>query len=418
MAVLKNLIKLTLKDNGEKAYGVFYIEHPTRKYGVYKDRQWVVRQALGGQSRISVLGWQTEKINEDYATVKADEYKANYKWNKAHPDQPSKPLCIADETALLEIQSEDYPLFKDFAERFILQHVRKNLKPATSKEYERQIRKHLIPAWGNRKMADIQKKHVVRLIEKIGDTAPVQGNRTLATIKKMFSYALDVDVLKINPTIRMKPPAKETPKNRALEMNEIIILFKVLEEHYNRDTRDILQLIILTGQRPGEVSGMHLSQLKEDSDGLWFALETGVTKNSEPTRIYMNGRARHIIKARINDMGLTNYIFPLDTKSGFMRPDGLVDRTHRIQPLMQELGVDFFTAHDLRRSAATGIARLGYGAVVDDILNHKKQGVTRRVYDLYSRAPEIKRALTAWGEAIQMALDGNAGKIIPIAQGR
>lgn len=84
---------------------------------------------------------------------------------------------------------------------------------------------------------------------------------------------------------------------------------------------------------------------------------------------------------------------------------------------MQEQGVDYFTAHDLRRSAATGISRLGHGAVVDDILNHKKQGVTRRVYDLYSRAPEIKRALTAWSMAIQREIDGTQAEVIPIAQG-
>ncbi len=46
---------------------------------------------------------------------------------------------------------------------------------------------------------------------------------------------------------------------------------------------------------------------------------------------------------------------------------------------MQEQGVAQFTAHDLRTSAATGLARLGSGSVVDDILNHKQKGITRRV---------------------------------------
>lgn len=163
---------------------------------------------------------------------------------------------------------------------------------------------------------------------------------------------------------------------------------------------------------------MCLTQLKEDAEGLWFELESDDTKNSEPTRIYLNDMAVQIIKSRVSDLGLTHYIFPAETKSGSMRKDNLVDRVQRIQPLMQEQGVEYFTAHDLRRSAATGLVRLDYGSIVDDVLNHKQQGVTRRVYDLYSRAPEIKRALTAWGEAIARAVDGTQANVIEIKGGR
>ncbi len=49
-----------------------------------------------------------------------------------------------------------------------------------------------------------------------------------------------------------------------------------------------------------------------------------------------------------------------------------------------------------------------------DILNHKPQGITRQVYDKYSRQPEIKRALVSWGEAIERAIDGNQADVIEI----
>ncbi len=408
MAVLKNLKKLPGKP------GVFYVEHETRKHGVHKDRQWVIRQTLGGKTRISVLKWQSEGFREGDATNKAEEFKSNFQWNKSNPEQPAKPVCAADKKALDKIKEEDYPLFKDFAERFIKNHVKKKLAPATAKEYERQIRKHFIPAWGKRKVIDIQRKHIVKLVEKISDTAPIQANRTLATIKKMFSYALDVGYIEVNPATRIKPPGKEKPRTRVLDLQEITTLFKTLKTLPDRETRDILQLITLTAQRPGEVAEMRISQLKEDADGLWFELSSDDVKNSEPTRIYVNGLAAHIIKARIDDMSLTNYIFPADSKSGFIRKDVLVSKVRRLQEITKEQGIDYFTAHDLRRSAATGLARLGYGSTVDDILNHKQRGITRRVYDLYSRAPEIKRALTAWGEAVQRAIDGTQAEVIPI----
>jgi len=63
---------------------------------------------------------------------------------------------------------------------------------------------------------------------------------------------------------------------------------------------------------------------------------------------------------------------------------------------------------------ATGIAQLGYGAIVADILNHTPPGITRKVYDKYSWGPEIKIALTAWGEAVQRAVNGTQANIIEI----
>ncbi len=321
---------------------------------------------------------------------------------------------MADELALIELEDEDNPLFKDFAERFIKNHVKKKLASSTAAEYERQIRKYFIPAWGKRKVSDVQRKQIVKLVEKLSNSAPIMANRTLATVKKMFSYAVSVGVTEFNPAAGIERPGKETPRARVLGMDELVTMFRELEGYHNRDTSDILQLITLTAQRPGEVREMRLSQLKEDDDGLWFELESDDTKNSEPTRIYLNDMAVQIIKNRISNLGLTNYIFPAETKSGFMRKDNLVDRVQRIQTLMQEEGVAYFTAHDLRRSAATGLARLGHGAIIDDILNHKQQGITRRVYDLYSRAPEIKRALTAWGEAVERALAGNQDDVIEI----
>ena len=322
------------------------------------------------------------------------------------------------EQELQQQQAEDEPLFSEFAERFIKHYVKKKLAPTTALEYERKINKILIPAWGKRKVVDIRREHIVKLVEKISDTTPVMANRTLSATKKMLNYAVNKGVIEINPAMGIEKPGDEHPRTRYLEMEEVITLFKTLDTLPDRDLRDILQLILLSAQRPGEIRKMHKKNLKRDNTGLWFELSGDQTKNSEPTRIFLNNMADAIIQKRINDLDLTGFIFPARTKTGFIRKDVLVSKVRRLQALTGKPGIEKFTAHDLRRSAATGIAKLGHGAVVDDILNHKQRSVTRRVYDLYDRSPEIKRALTAWGEAVQMALDGNAGKIIPIAQGR
>ncbi|PLY00836.1 MAG: hypothetical protein C0623_06485, partial [Desulfuromonas sp.] len=66
--------------------GLYFREHPTRKKGTSKDRQWVIRQTLGGVQRVSTLGWWgLDNISEGDAINKLEEYKANHKWNKQNP---------------------------------------------------------------------------------------------------------------------------------------------------------------------------------------------------------------------------------------------------------------------------------------------------------------------------------------------
>jgi integrase len=239
----------------------------------------------------------------------------------------------------------------------------------------------------------------------------------LATIKKIFSYALDVGVVPVNPATGIKPPAKENVKDRVLNLNDLATMFRVLETQDNRDTRDILQLIALTAQRPGEVAEMRISQLKEETDGTWWTMAGSDVKNKTAHRVYLNDQALRIIQNRIKDYEMDNYVFPTIKRDGsisFMRKDVIVKRVHKIMPLLEAEGIEKFTAHDLRRSAATGIAQLGHSAVVPDILNHKPQGITRQVYDKYSRQPEIKLALVALGEALQRAINGTQADVIEI----
>ncbi len=314
-------------------------------------------------------------------------------------------------------KEEDNPLFKDFAERFIVHYCQKQLAPSSAYEYERMIRTHFIPAWGKIKVTDIKRKQIKRLVEKMSNKAPIQANRALAIIKKILNYALDVEVIEINPATRLKRPGKEQPRTRVLDMPELVTLFKTLaglDPVSGRDIGDILRLITLTAQRPGEIVEMRISQIKKDADGLWLEIAGADTKNREPQRIFLNDMAAAIINQRISDLKLKKYIFPAGGESGVMRKDVLVKKTARLQPLMQAQGIEHFTAHDLRRSAATGLARLGFGDIISDILNHKQRGITRRVYDLYKRAPEIKRALTSWGEALERALADTPATVIPI----
>ena len=161
------------------------------------------------------------------------------------------------------------------------------------------------------------------MIEEISDTSPVQANRTLSTIKKMLNYAIDVGLIEINPAARIKPPTREIPRSRVLDLDAITTLFNVLKGLQDRDCSDILRLIILTAQRPGEITAMQVSQIKEENNcDSWFEIPGEKTKNTEPQRIFLNVFAKKIIEKRIEELDLTHHIFPAQTKTGYMRADG------------------------------------------------------------------------------------------------
>lgn len=120
--------------------------------------------------------------------------------------------------------------------------------------------------WGNIRVSELDRKQIIKLIEKLGQEAPIQANRKLATLKKCLAYAVDVGLLNENPAASVKKPGIENTKDRVLETKELTTLIRFLSDYSDKTAADILRLITLTAARPGEVCSMKLEHLK--SNGL------------------------------------------------------------------------------------------------------------------------------------------------------
>ncbi|MEA2109641.1 MAG: tyrosine-type recombinase/integrase [Pseudomonadota bacterium] len=360
------------------------------------------------QYRFQLAGRRREISLGVYPNTKYKTLLASYAKAVKAVDNNVDPLAVKEAE-----QDEDNPTTAELAKRFLERYAGRKLRETTAKEYERLLNKHVLPKWKNRKAEDIKRSHVVSLVEKMAAKTPIQANRTLAVIKSMFTYGVKVGLLESSPAAGVSLPGKERIKDRVLTLDEITIMLKALEEA-PRDARDILLLILLSGQRPGEVCSMHESQLNGD----WWNMAGAETKSGRAHRVYLSRWTREIIQNRQDD-GLTKdgYFFPGGVSRPHIRTDNLKNWFHRrLHKLFKEAGIaEPFTAHDLRRSAATGMAMLGHAAVVPDILNHAPQGITRTVYDRYDRGPEIKRALQAWEHAVKHAVEGiKEGTVIPV----
>src|SRR5262249_62247568 len=112
-----------------------------------------------------------------------------------------------------------------------------------------------------------------------------------------------------------------------------------------------------------------------------------------------------IIEARLRATEETHYVFPALRKGKGVRvnKENLVKATERIR---ERTGIKDFTAHDLRRTAASMMTGMGISRMtVSKILNHVERGVTA-VYDRHSYDKEKREALEAWGRRLQMIVSG------------
>ena len=321
------------------------------------------------------------------------------------------------------------PTVTDLVEEYVERHARR-FKRSWEKD-QRILNREVVPAWGERKAADVVKRDVIRLLETILDrNAPIMANNTLAVIRKMFNWAVEQDILEITPCLGIKPPAAKVSRERVLTAAEIKVLWANLDRddlNISDGTRCCLKLVLLTAQRPGEVIGMHASEI----DGHWWTIPAERAKNGKTHRVYLTATALGLI----GDTAGKGYIFPTPHR-GKERPVGdttltvAVSRNLAIRltdskgktlydeqgkPATENrLGVDHFTPHDLRRTGATFMASMGFmDEIIDAVLNHVKQGIIR-TYNRHDYDKEKQQALEAWERKLISITAGVKSNVVSI----
>lgn len=295
--------------------------------------------------------------------------------------------------------------FGELAEDYLERHAKRRKK--SWKEDERKLKKDLLPAWKNRKAKDITRREVIHLLEGIVERgSPVSANRTLALISKIFNFGLDQEVVELNPAQRVKRPAKEKSRDRVLKEEEIRLLWRALEEE-NPVVAGTFKLRLLTAQRGIEVFSMRWS----DIDGEWWTIPAEVSKNGLPHRVPLSPQALSVLEQLRPLTGKSEWVFDSPKKPG----SSIVAVRKATLRIASNAGVEF-TAHDLRRTAATHMASMGVSRLtISKILNHVERGVTA-IYDRASYDTEKRRALLRWAARVGGVAGGDTelSSVIPI----
>ncbi|MEI6702094.1 MAG: hypothetical protein WCL71_00995 [Deltaproteobacteria bacterium] len=134
-----------------------------------------------------------------------------------------------------------------------------------------------------RKVADIKKRDIVLLLESIIERgSPASANNNFKIIRKMFRFAVQRDIIEHSPCDGVVMPAPLNRGDRVLSEIEMKTLWNNLDScHVSDDIRSAIRLILLTGQRPGEVIGMHTDEISER----WWTIPAERSKNKKAHRV-------------------------------------------------------------------------------------------------------------------------------------
>jgi integrase len=348
-------------------------------------------------------------------------------------------------------------------ERFIERHAA-TLRASTRESYEGIIRRRVIAAWGSRHVADINRRDVAALVDRIeGEGFPVMARLAFAVIRKFFGWCIEKGHLDENPCDGMKGPASPRPRDRVLDDDEVRLFWQATAA-LGAPFRHAFRLLLLTAARRDEVGGLVWSEL--DLDRKLWRLPADRAKNDTGHEIDLaplvvaeidaldEGTARHlrdqsdrhrrgepltdVERQRYARRTLGPFVFG---RRGTTPASGWSKAKRRLDDEMVRLRRDAaepkragepltdadrkayelapWRIHDLRRTAATGMAAAGFGPeVVERVLNHQS-GVRSGLVGVYQRheyRDQRRAASLAWANHVAAIAgeNGTGDNVVPM----
>ena len=263
--------------------------------------------------------------------------------------------------------------FEEARDRF-LNDSKSRTKQKTYSEYERILRKHFE---FEMQLADVSRQDIMEAISVLSDKRSVEQHAFVA-IRTMMNWCVRHGLLIASPV----PPLrfKMESRTRILTDEELRVVWKRAEE-VGYPYGSIVQLLIRTGQRRGEIAGLRHSWI----EGEEVVFPKGFTKNKREHRIPMGAMTKQLVEQL---PGETDLLFP--SRYNDETPFNGWSKAKR--DFNEPLDVSPYTLHDLRRTYSSNLARIGVPIhVTEKLLNHASGTVSgvAAVYNRHTYADEM-----------------------------
>lgn len=277
---------------------------------------------------------------------------------------------------------------------------------------------------GHVKAPALTKRQIIAFLDGIVDRgAPVGANRTYALLKQFFEWAAAKDLIPASPMAGVKAPGgTERPRDRILTAEEIGALWEKLDTAGMAEpTRLALKLLLVTGQRRGELTQARWDHF--DLDAKLWTIPVELLKSAhsrrdrpEPHVVPLSNLAVELLRRLKALAGDSPAVLPAHASKRHAKgySEGVLSRAARQNA--EHLGIAHWTPHDLRRTAASFMTKLGIPRLhVEKVLNHST-GDIAEVYDRHDYLPEKRAALEKWGEHLQAIVEGREQTVVPMVR--
>jgi integrase len=303
-----------------------------------------------------------------------------------------------------------------------------SVKLARAETDETTFRCHIKPTFAKRKVRELTRIELGRFRDTVAKKAtPHTSNRVMILLSRVFNWALDEGLIEFNPAARLRKAAQRKPRERVLSHAGIVKFWGALDamevmtgEHMARaekgrmlspETRTILRLLLLTGQRRSEVVEAEKREFELNGDAPIWTIPGARTKNGLLHRLPLCPRAAALFRKAIAASAKDSlFVFP--SPEDLDKPVSAEAVTRAMARMIAELKIPTVSPHDLRRTVGTEMARLGLPVHVRSlVLNHSpmSRGVTEAVYNRYAYDKEKREALSAWEAQLSAIISRAAG---------
>ncbi len=299
--------------------------------------------------------------------------------------------------------------FDAYVTKFLEDYGRKAWRTRTYTVAESYLRRYVTPILKKKPLPSIRRSDISGVFDALPPGKIALPRNVFAQVRKLFAWAVDRGDIERSPLEGFKGPSTVASRDRVLSDDELEVVWLAAGDlAYPFGT--LVRFLIATGQRRDECAGISWGEL-DQAQAEWV-IPASRAKNKSAHTVPLNALAVALLDALSNGdkwpkKGLvftTNGVTPV---SGYSRAkarlDKLVTKRNKDEPLTP------WRLHDLRRTLATGLQRLGVRfEVTEAVLNHvsgSKSGVAG-VYQRHDWKQEKRDALDAWAAHIERVLHG------------
>ena len=267
-----------------------------------------------------------------------------------------------------------------------LTEVAAKRKPRTHDSYKYALNRHF--KYGTTKLSELRPHDLHKNLDRLLNR-PAEQQHAFVALRAFIRWAYRKHYLERNPMDRMRAPHPYVPRERVLTDEELKKVWHAAgDDVFGR----IVKMLILTGQREGEVVKLTGSMVGDDQ----ITIPKWLAKNSREHRLPLGTLAKEVLGSSVSP---DTYYFPAVGKA---KPFGSFATRKRY--LDERSGVSNWRIHDLRRTFASGLASIGVQIpVIERMLNHISGsfGGIVGVYQRYNYMPEMRDAIARWEKHVQ-----------------